>query len=183
MLRHVVTSPSGFFVSSFRWWFPNWFMVHQGGQAIILRTILTLYFSLTDDTVWVQRALWETVRLSTYVWATVSGNYCHQHLQLSIQRAPIPYGICGIFTLVFLFPLGSEWAEMTEESPNSFSSRTRLRKLQPCFCILISRSFNVKAWKQTKWFICLCQADCCCMGTFVSETSQFLMVDAAFRVR
>lgn len=49
---------------------------------------------------------------------------------------------------------------MAEERPNSFSNRTRLRKLQPRFWILINRSFNLKAWKQTKWFICLCQADC-----------------------
>lgn len=63
-------------------------------------------------------------------------------------------GICGIFTLVFLFPLGSEWAETTEERAKPFSNRTTLRKLQWCFCILINRIFSLKAWKQTKWFIC-----------------------------
>ena len=105
------------------------------------------------------------------VCGSLSGNCCHQPLQLSIWRASIHQGIRGIFTLVFRFPVGSEWAEMTEERPNCFSNKTMLKELKPYFCIPVSRSFNLKAWKQTKWLICLCQADCCCTGTFVSETS------------
>lgn len=124
-----------------------------------------------DNTIWV----------GSCAQATVSENSCHQPLQLFIWRI-LSHKEC-------MEPLPSLHSFLRETSDQrwldgcSFSSKTRLRKLQWFFCVVMNMSFNLEAWKQTKVFIWLCQTDCCHTAMFVFETLQLLVTDVDFRVR